>query len=64
VAAGHPDGDGAAVLSLHGLPPAQIAMLLDCHLATVRRWISRFNSEGTAGLAGRGPGGPGWPGAS
>jgi DNA-directed RNA polymerase specialized sigma24 family protein len=27
--------------------PAQIAALLDCHLATVRRWISWFNREGT-----------------
>ena len=41
------------LLSLHGLPPAQIAALLDCHPATVRRWISRFNSEGPAGLADR-----------
>src|SRR6516165_4005286 len=41
------------LLSLHGLPPAQIAALLDCHPATVRRWISRFSAEGTAGLADR-----------
>jgi transposase len=41
------------LLSLHGLPPAQIAELLDCHRATVRRWISRFNDEGAAGLADR-----------
>ena len=34
------------LLSPHGLPPAQIAALLDCHPATVRRWISRFNAEG------------------
>ncbi len=39
------------LLSLHGLPAAQIAVLLDCHPATVRRWISRFNAEGMAGLA-------------
>jgi Winged helix-turn helix len=39
------------LLSLHGLPPAQIAALLDRHPATVRRWISRFNREGLAGLA-------------
>ena len=26
------------LLSWHGLPPAQIAVLLDCHPATVRRW--------------------------
>src|SRR5580693_5643683 len=41
------------LLPLHGLPPAQIAELLDCHPATMRRWISRFSSEGAAGLAGR-----------
>ena len=48
------------LLSLHGLPPAQIAALPDCHPATVRPWISRSNREGLAGpAAGRGPGGPG-----
>jgi transposase len=41
------------LLSLHGLPPAQIAVLLECHPATVRRWIGRFNAEGVAGLADR-----------
>lgn len=41
------------LLSLHGLAPAQIAELLDCHPATVRRWIGRFNAEGLAGLADR-----------
>jgi transposase len=41
------------LLSLRGLPPAQIAALLDCHPATVRRWIGRFNAEGAAGLADR-----------
>jgi transposase len=41
------------LLSLHGLPPSQIAALLDCRPATVRRWISRFNDEGAAGLADR-----------
>jgi transposase len=41
------------LLSLHGLPAAQIAVLLDCHPATVRRWIGRFNREGMAGLADR-----------
>jgi len=51
VAAGHPGGDGAAIA--HGLAPAQIAELLDCHPATVRRWIIRFNDEGLAGLADR-----------
>jgi DNA-directed RNA polymerase specialized sigma24 family protein len=39
------------LLSLQGLPAAQIAGLLECHPATVRRWISRFNSGGMAGLA-------------
>jgi transposase len=41
------------LLSLHGLAPSQIAELLDCHPATVRRWIGRFNDEGMAGLADR-----------
>src|SRR6185437_16340287 len=41
------------LLSAHGLPPAQIAELLDCHPGTVRRWIGRFNREGMAGLADR-----------
>jgi transposase len=41
------------LLSLHGLPPAQVAELLDCHPATVRRWIGRFTDEGMAGLADR-----------
>ena len=41
------------LLSAHGLPPAQIAELLDCHPATVRRWTGRFNAEGLAGLADR-----------
>jgi Winged helix-turn helix len=58
------------LLSAHGLPPAQIAELLDCHPATVRRWISRFNGEGMAGLADRprcgvrGWAGSSWPGGS
>jgi transposase-like protein len=43
------------LLSLQGLAAAQIAVLLDCHPATVRRWISRFNDEGLAGLADRPP---------
>ncbi len=34
------------LLSAHGLAPAQIAVLLDCHPATVRRWIGRFSREG------------------
>jgi Homeodomain-like domain-containing protein len=37
------------LLSLRGLAPSQIAELLDCHPATVRRWIGRFNAEFTAG---------------
>ena len=41
------------LLSVHGLAAAQIAELLDCHPATVRRWISRFNREGLTGLADR-----------
>src|SRR4029077_1502929 len=41
------------LLSWHGLAPAQIAELLDCHPAMVRRWIGRFNGEGLAGLADR-----------
>jgi transposase len=41
------------LLSLHGLTPSQTAELLDCHPATVRRWIRRFSSEGLAGLADR-----------
>jgi transposase len=41
------------LLSLHGLTPGQVAELLDCHPATVRRWIGRFNAEGMAGLADR-----------
>jgi hypothetical protein len=58
------------LLSAHGLSPAQIAELLDCHPATVRRWISRFNAEGLAGLPGRprsgrpGSAGGGWPAGS
>src|SRR5437016_1946458 len=44
---------GMVVLSLHGLTPSRIAELLDCHAATVRRWIGRFNAEGLAGLADR-----------
>ena len=46
------------LLSAYGLPPAQIAALLDCHPATVRRWIIRFNREGRRGWrTGRGAGG-------
>jgi transposase len=41
------------LLSSHGLSAAQIAGLLECHPATVLRWVSRFNAEGLAGLADR-----------
>jgi hypothetical protein len=41
------------LLPAHGLAPAQIAALLDCHPATVCRWIGRSNDEGLAGLADR-----------
>ena len=39
------------LLSVQGLPAAQTAGLLECHSATVRRWIGRFSAEGW----------PGWP---
>ena len=53
------------LLSLHGLPAPQIAELLDCHPATVRRWIARFNDEGRPGWrTGPAPGGRCWAGAS
>ncbi len=48
MAAGHSGGDGPAVTAR--ITAVQIAELLDCHPATVRRWISRFNAEGAAGL--------------
>ena len=51
------------LLAAHGLPPAQIAELLGCHPATVRRWISRFNDERQARLAGPVAGGQRWAGA-
>jgi DDE superfamily endonuclease/Homeodomain-like domain len=41
------------LLSVQGLPPAQIAGLLGCHPVTVRRWIGRFSAEGMTGLADR-----------
>src|SRR5215472_6080330 len=41
------------LLSVQGLPAAQIAGLLECHPATVPRWIGRFNRDGVAGLADR-----------
>jgi transposase len=45
------------LLSLQGIPAAEIAVLLGCHPGTVRRWIGRFNAEGIAGLADRSRGG-------
>jgi len=41
------------LLPEHGLAPAQIAELLDCHPATVHRRIGRFNDDGLARLADR-----------
>ncbi|MEU2792648.1 IS630 family transposase [Streptomyces sp. NPDC007100] len=41
------------LLSLHGLSPAQIAVLVEYDPATVRRWIGRFDACGAAGLADR-----------
>jgi transposase len=39
------------LLSCQRWPPAAIAELLGCDPATVRRWIHRYNTHGTAGLA-------------
>ena len=51
------------LLSRQGLSAAQIAVLLEWHPATVRRWIGRFNSKGAAGWpACRGAGGRRWAG--
>jgi transposase len=41
------------LLSLRRWQAAEIAGLLCCDPVTVRRWIGRYNSEGTAGLADR-----------
>ena len=60
VAPGGAGGDGAAVPQ--GLSAAQIAMLLECHPATVRRWIGRFNSKGAGWPARRGASGRRWAG--
>jgi transposase len=38
------------LLSQQGWPASQIAGLLGCDPATVRRWIHRYNTRGTAGL--------------
>ena len=39
------------LLSHQGWPPAAIAELLACDPSTVRRWVHRYNTHGTAGLA-------------
>src|SRR6266516_5267362 len=41
------------LLSLQGWSATAIAELLGCHPRTVRRWIGRFNHQGTAGLVDR-----------
>jgi hypothetical protein len=41
------------VLSAAGMPPAEIAALLDYHPATVRRWLHRFALDGIGGLPDR-----------
>lgn len=41
------------LLSTHGMPAAQIAALLHYDPATVRRWITRHDVEGLAGLPDR-----------
>ena len=40
------------LLSLHVLPAAQIAELLDCHPSTVRRWIGPVQRRGGSGAGG------------
>jgi transposase len=47
------------LLSARGLTPAQIAGLLGCHPARVRRWVGRFNAGGVDALADRPR--SGWP---
>src|SRR5258705_1973050 len=41
------------ILSAAGMPPAQIAALLDYHPATVRRWLHRYHTDGIPGLPDR-----------
>jgi transposase len=41
------------VLSTAGMPPTQIADLLDYHPATVRRWLHRYRVDGIPGLPDR-----------
>ena len=38
------------LLSCKRWPPVAIAELLGCDVATVRRWIHRYNADGVAGL--------------
>jgi hypothetical protein len=49
------------LLSCQRWPPVAIAQLLGCDVATVRRWIHRYESDGVAGLHDRPPQvGPDW----
>jgi transposase len=41
------------LLSCQHWPPAAIAELLGCDPSTVRRWVHRYNTHGTAGLCDR-----------
>ena len=41
------------LLSAKGMSPTEIAELLDYHPRTVRRWISRHDTEGIAGIPDR-----------
>src|SRR6185369_10295753 len=41
------------VLSIAGMPPAEIGGLLHYSPVTVRRWISRHDADGVAGLCDR-----------
>ena len=51
------------LLSLHGLPAAQVAELLEVHPATVRRWIAGSTPAGWRGwLTGPGAAGRRWAG--
>jgi hypothetical protein len=53
------------LLSAHGLAPAQIAELLDCHPATVRGGSAGSTTKAQLGwLIGPGAGGPGGVAAS
>jgi transposase len=41
------------LLSQHGWTATQVAELVGCDPRTVRRWVHRYNHEGTGGLADR-----------